>query len=99
MLSLHGSIFTLTGGALFGTQYYLTGATLGVALVFIIARHFASNWVAEKTATRVKQLINGIKGEGSRFIACCRVLSAFIAVIPYWIHRIANNGLMWTASA
>ena len=94
VLSLPGSVFTLTGGAVLGTQYHLIGAALGAALVFIIARYLASNWVVEKAHRRVKQVINGIRGESSRFVACCRALSAFIAVARYWIHRIAHNGLM-----
>ena len=77
-----------------GTQYHLIGATLGAALAFIIVRYFASSWVAEKTGRRVKQLINRIKGEGPRFVACCRALSAFIAEVRYRINRIANNGLI-----
>ncbi len=67
-------------GAVLGTRYHLIGATLGAALACIIARYLASNWVVEKAHGRVKQ---GIKGESSRFVACCRALSAFIAVARY----------------
>jgi len=68
VLFLPGSVLTLAGGALFGpvlgTLYNLTGATLGATLVFLVARYLASDWVAEKTGGRVKQLINGVEGEG-----------------------------------
>jgi len=49
VLFLPGSVITLAGGALFGpvlgTFYNLTGATLGAALAFVIARYLASDWV------------------------------------------------------
>jgi rhodanese-related sulfurtransferase len=63
VLFLPGSVLTLAGGALFGpvlgTLYNLTGATLGATLAFLIARYLASDWVAQKTGGRLKQLING----------------------------------------
>ena len=66
VLFLPGSVITLVGGALFGpllgTFYNLTGATLGATLAFLISRYLASDWVAEKTGGRVKQLINGVEG-------------------------------------
>ena len=53
VLFLPGSVITLAGGALFGpfwgTLYNLTGATLGAAAAFLIARYLAGNWVEQKS--------------------------------------------------
>ncbi len=76
-----GSVLTLLGGALFGpllgTFYNLTAATIGAMLSFLIARFLASNWVAEKTGGRLKQLINGVENEGWRFVAFTRLVPLF----------------------
>ena len=81
VLFLPGSVLTLAGGALFGpvlgTFYNLTGATIGATLAFLIARYLASDWVAEKTGGRLKQLINGVEGEGWRFVAFTRLVPLF----------------------
>lgn len=90
VLFLPGSVLTLAGGALFGpvlgTLYNLTGATLGATLAFLIARYLASNWVAEKTGGRVKQLINGVEGEGWRFVA-------FVRLVPLFPFNLLNYAL------
>jgi uncharacterized membrane protein YdjX (TVP38/TMEM64 family) len=81
VLFLPGSLLTLAGGALFGpvlgTFYSLTGATIGASLAFLIARYVASGWVADKTGGRLKQLINGVEGEGWRFVAFTRLVPLF----------------------
>lgn len=90
VLFLPGSVLTLAGGALFGpvlgTVYNLTGATLGATLAFLIARYLASDWVAEKTGGRVKQLINGVEGEGWRFVA-------FVRLVPLFPFNLLNYAL------
>ena len=90
VLFLPGSVITLAGGALFGpvlgTFYSLTGATLGATLAFLIARYLASDWVAEKTGGRVKQLINGVEGEGWRFVA-------FVRLVPLFPFNLLNYAL------
>lgn len=90
VLFLPGSVITLAGGALFGpvlgTFYNLTGATLGATLAFLIARYLASDWVAEKTGGRVKQLINGVEGEGWRFVA-------FVRLVPLFPFNLLNYAL------
>ncbi len=49
---LPGSVLTLAGGALFGPVWgiliNLTGATLGAALAFLVARYLAADWVERK---------------------------------------------------
>jgi uncharacterized membrane protein YdjX (TVP38/TMEM64 family)/rhodanese-related sulfurtransferase len=90
VLFLPGSVLTLAGGALFGpvlgTFYNLTGATLGATLAFLIARYLASDWVAKKTGGRVKQLINGVEGEGWRFVA-------FVRLVPLFPFNLLNYAL------
>jgi uncharacterized membrane protein YdjX (TVP38/TMEM64 family)/rhodanese-related sulfurtransferase len=90
VLFLPGSVMTLAGGALFGpvlgTFYNLTGATLGATLAFLIARYLASDWVAAKAGGRVKQLINGVEGEGWRFVA-------FVRLVPLFPYNLLNYAL------
>ena len=81
VLFLPGSVITLAGGALFGpvlgTFYNLTGATIGATLAFLVSRYLASNWVAQCTGGRLKQLINGVESEGWRFVAFTRLVPLF----------------------
>ena len=90
VLFLPGSVLTLAGGALFGpvlgTLYNLTGATLGASLAFLIARYLAADWVAEKTGGRLRQLINGVEGEGWRFVA-------FVRLVPLFPFNLLNYAL------
>jgi len=90
VLFLPGSVLTLAGGALFGpvlgTFYNLTGATLGATLAFLISRYLASDWVAGKAGGRVKQLINGVEGEGWRFVA-------FVRLVPLFPFNLLNYAL------
>lgn len=87
---LPGSVLTLAGGALFGplwgTVYNLTGATLGAALAFLIARYLAADWVAQKTGGRLKQLVDGVENEGWRFVA-------FVRLVPLFPFNLLNYAL------
>ncbi len=78
---LPGSVLTLAGGALFGpiwgVFYNLTAATIGAVLSFLAARYLASDWVAKKSAGRLKQLINGVEKEGWHFVAFVRLVPVF----------------------
>jgi uncharacterized membrane protein YdjX (TVP38/TMEM64 family) len=90
VLFLPGTVLTLAGGALFGpllgTFYNLTGATIGAALAFLISRYLASDWVADKTGGRLKQLINGVETEGWRFVA-------FVRLVPLFPFNLLNYAL------
>lgn len=90
VLFLPGSVLTLAGGALFGpvlgTFYNLTGATIGAALAFLVSRYLASDWVASRTGGRLKQLINGVEGEGWRFVA-------FVRLVPLFPFNLLNYAL------
>jgi uncharacterized membrane protein YdjX (TVP38/TMEM64 family)/rhodanese-related sulfurtransferase len=81
VLFLPGSILTLAGGALFGpvagTFYSLTGATLGAAIAFLIARHLASDWAARHAGGRLGEFIRGVEAEGWRFVAFVRLVPLF----------------------
>ena len=87
---LPGSVLTLAGGALFGpvlgTFYNLTGATIGAVLAFLIARYLASDWVEKKTGGRLKQLKQGVEGEGWRFVA-------FVRLVPLFPFNLLNYAL------
>jgi uncharacterized membrane protein YdjX (TVP38/TMEM64 family) len=81
VLFLPGTVLTLVGGALFepvwGSLYNLTGATLGAALAFLIARALASDWIERKTGARIERLKQGVNGEGWRFVAFVRLVPLF----------------------
>ncbi|GMQ88263.1 MAG: hypothetical protein BMS9Abin08_1498 [Gammaproteobacteria bacterium] len=90
VLFLPGTVLTLAGGALFGpvlgTIYNLTGATIGATLAFLVSRYLASDWVADKTGGRLKQLINGVETEGWRFVA-------FVRLVPLFPFNLLNYAL------
>ena len=90
VLFLPGSVITLAGGVLFGplwgTLYNLTGATLGAALAFLVARYLASGWVAKKSGDKVKQLMQGVEQEGWRFVA-------FVRLVPLFPFNLLNYAL------
>ncbi|MEE8342630.1 MAG: VTT domain-containing protein [Gammaproteobacteria bacterium] len=90
VLFLPGLVITLAGGALFGpvlgTFYNLTGATLGATLAFLVARYLASDWVTQKAGGRIKRLINGVEGEGWRFVA-------FVRLVPLFPYNLLNYAL------
>jgi len=81
VLFVPGIVLSLIGGALFGpfwgTLYNLLGASLGATLAFLAARYIASDWVARKSAGRLKQLITGVEAEGWRFVALTRLVPLF----------------------
>ena len=87
---LPGSVLTLAGGALFGpwwgTFYNLTAATIGAIISFLIARHIASDWVEQKTGGRLKQLKEGVEGEGWHFVA-------FVRLVPLFPFNLLNYAL------
>ena len=87
---LPGSVLTLAGGALFGpvlgTFYNLTGATVGAVLAFLVARYLASDWVEQKTGGKLKQLKQGVEGEGWRFVA-------FVRLVPLFPFNLLNYAL------
>jgi uncharacterized membrane protein YdjX (TVP38/TMEM64 family)/rhodanese-related sulfurtransferase len=81
VLFLPGSVLTLAGGALFGplwgTLWNLTGATLGAALAFLIARYLGADWVTRRAGSRLARLNDGVSAEGWRFVAFTRLVPVF----------------------
>ncbi len=90
VLFLPGSVLTLAGGALFGplwgTLWNLTGATLGAALAFLIARHLGADWVARRAGPRLQSLNDGVSAEGWRFVA-------FVRLVPLFPFNLLNYAL------
>lgn len=90
VLFLPGSVLTLAGGTLFGpvlgTFVNLTGATLGATLAFLLSRYLASDWVEQKAGGRLKQLKDGVEGEGWRFVA-------FVRLVPLFPFNLLNYAL------
>lgn len=90
VLFLPGSVLTLAGGALFGplwgTLWNLTGATLGAALAFLIARHLGADWVARRAGPRLRRLDDGVTAEGWRFVA-------FVRLVPLFPFNLLNYAL------
>lgn len=81
VLFLPGSVLTLAAGALFGplagALYSLAGATIGASAAFLVARHLAGNWAARRAGPRLGELIEGVEGEGWRFVAFLRLMPLF----------------------
>lgn len=90
VLFLPGSLITLAGGALFGpfwgTLWNLSGATLGAALAFLIARYLGADWVARRTGPRLSRLNEGVAAEGWRFVA-------FVRLVPLFPFNLLNYAL------
>lgn len=78
---LPGAVLTLAGGALFGPVfgafYNLTAATIGAMISFLAARYLAHDWVEKKAGGRMKQLKQGVEGEGWKFVAFTRLVPLF----------------------
>jgi uncharacterized membrane protein YdjX (TVP38/TMEM64 family)/rhodanese-related sulfurtransferase len=87
---LPGSVLTLAGGALFGpllgTFYNLTAATIGAMVSFIAARYLAQDWVEKQVGGRMKQLKQGVEGEGWKFVA-------FVRLVPLFPFNLLNYAL------
>ena len=81
ILFLPGSILTLAGGALFGpvwgTLWNLTGATIGAAIAFLIARYLGADWMTQRAGPRLTKLNAGVTSEGWRFVAFVRLVPVF----------------------
>lgn len=87
---LPGSVFALAGGALFGPAWgailNLAAATLGAGAAFLVARYLAGDWVARRTAGRLRRLIQGVEVEGWRFVA-------FVRLVPLFPFNLTNYAL------
>lgn len=90
VLFLPGAVITLAGGALFGplwgTLWNLTGATVGAALAFLIARYLGADWVARRAGPRMQRLNDGVAAEGWGFVA-------FVRLVPLFPFNLLNYAL------
>ena len=90
VLFLPGAVIALAGGALFGplwgTLWNLTGATMGAALSFLIARYIGADWVARRAGPRLQRLNDGVASEGWRFVA-------FVRLVPLFPFNLLNYAL------
>lgn len=82
-----GSVLTLAAGALFGlfwgTVYAWTGATVGAALAFLVARYAARGWVERKLEgkPRFARLDRSIETDGGKIVALLRLAPVFPFVL------------------
>lgn len=87
---LPGAVLTLAGGALFGpvwgSFYNLTAATIGAMISFVAARYLAHDWIEKKAGGRMKQLKQGVEGEGWKFVA-------FVRLVPLFPFNVLNYAL------
>tara|TARA_R110002020_G_scaffold338673_2_gene553962 strand:- start:2390 stop:3412 length:1023 start_codon:yes stop_codon:yes gene_type:complete len=90
IIFLPGSLFALAGGALFGPVWgsilNLFAATIGAGIAFLVARYLAGEWVARRTGGRLKRLVDGVEGEGWRFVA-------FVRLVPLFPFNLTNYAL------
>jgi uncharacterized membrane protein YdjX (TVP38/TMEM64 family)/rhodanese-related sulfurtransferase len=90
VLFLPGTVLTFAGGIIFGPVlgviYNLSGATIGAAIAFLIARYLASDWISQRTGGKLKQLIDGVEAEGWRFVA-------FVRLVPLFPFNLLNYAL------
>ena len=104
VLFLPGALLTLAGGVLFGpvlgTLYNLSGATLGAAAAFLIARFVAGDWVQRRSGGFFGRLLQGVEAEGWRFVAFTRLVPLFpfnllnyalgLTRIPFWQYLLTS---------
>jgi uncharacterized membrane protein YdjX (TVP38/TMEM64 family) len=81
-LFLPGLPITLAGGVLFGpfwgVVYTAVGSALGAALVFLVARYLARDWVTAKLAgTRLMSLDDKVARHGWKIVAFTRLIPVF----------------------
>jgi uncharacterized membrane protein YdjX (TVP38/TMEM64 family) len=79
---LPGLPLTLAGGVLFGpfwgVIYVSFGSALGAALVFLVSRYLARDWVAHRLAgTRLRTLDDKVARHGWKIVAFTRLVPVF----------------------
>jgi uncharacterized membrane protein YdjX (TVP38/TMEM64 family) len=90
VLFIPGTLFSLTGGVLFGpilgAVLNLAGATLGAAAAFLVARYLAAERARRMAGPRLERLIAGVEAEGWRFVA-------FVRLVPLFPFNLLNYAL------
>jgi len=91
VFSLPASVITITGGVVFGpvlgALLALTGATVGAAAAFLVARYLARGFIVEKFGENAifKKIEAGVEKNGKDFL----ILTRLVPVFPYNIQNYA----------
>lgn len=85
-LSLPGAaIFTLAGGAVFGTLWGLVlasfASTLGATIAFLISRTLLKNWVRARFGAYLTTIDRGFERDGNFYLFSIRMVPVF----PYFV--------------
>ncbi len=82
------SLFTLTGGFLFGvifgSLYALIGATIGATLAFLLVRYIIGDWFQERFEKRLTFVNRELEKRGAFYLIALR----FFAIIPFFVLNI-----------
>ena len=81
VLMLPGGPLTCLGGFFFGpiwgTLFSLCGATFGATLAFLLARHFAGDFISRKLDERLPSIQKGIQTDGWKYVMVVRLIPIF----------------------
>ena len=87
VVMIPGSIFDLTGGALFGPYLggalNLAGGSLGAVLAFLVGRYLARDWVEARVGRRTKGIMRSVDADGWQFVA-------FVRLVPIFPYNVMN---------
>lgn len=88
--SLPGAtIFTVTGGLLFGsllgTAYTVVAATVGATIIFLIARSAFGDVLRQKAGGRVERLLDGFRDNAFNYLLVLRLVPLF----PFFVVNVA----------
>ena len=113
MLFVPASVFTLGAGFVFGmawgSVYVLVAAAIAANLTFLIARHFARDWVTRRLGAqpRFKALDEAVAREGWKIVALVRLAPIFpfsvscyafgLTRIPLWKYFLASMAMIPSA--
>jgi uncharacterized membrane protein YdjX (TVP38/TMEM64 family) len=82
------TLFTLTGGFLFGTLlgsiYVVTSATVGATLVFLAARAAFADTLSKKAGPFVQKMEAGFQKDAFNYLLALRLIPIF----PFWLVNI-----------
>jgi len=94
-----GTVFTLTGGFVFGTlvggSLVVVGATAGATLLFLVAKSALGNALAARAGPRLQKLEAGFQRDAFSYLLILRLVPLF----PFWLVNIAPAFLgvrLWT---
>ena len=90
-LSLPGaSIFTVIGGALFGTLIggcaTVVGATIGAVIIFLIAKSALGEYLMRRAGPLIAKLADGFRQDAFSYMLFLRLIPAF----PFWLINLAS---------